>query len=219
MLDRLRASFGRKLLELDGFSFHEFPTPDQLSQASEQELRDLGFGYRAKYVVKTVQQLQDLGGSSYLTSLVSPEKTSEQRSLALQQFSGVGRKVADCVALFSLECLDIVPVDTHVLQIAQRHYGFKPGKSSMTPTQYQSITELFRERFRYAGWAHSVLFAAQLPQFTPHAKVAGKRKTSIPPPGAQQPHEIPEDPTPQNAESQDTKRLRRSPRLQQPLEE
>jgi N-glycosylase/DNA lyase len=27
---------------------------------------------------------------------------------------GVGNKVADCIALFSLDCHDIIPVDTHV---------------------------------------------------------------------------------------------------------
>ncbi len=33
---------------------------------------------------------------------------------------GVGRKVADCVALFSLDQSDTVPVDTHVWQVASR---------------------------------------------------------------------------------------------------
>ena len=38
--------------------------------------------------------------------------------------AGVGRKVADCVALFSLDKHDVVPVDTHVWDIACR---MKPG--------------------------------------------------------------------------------------------
>jgi N-glycosylase/DNA lyase len=35
----------------------------------------------------------------------------------LIEIKGVGNKVADCVALFSLDCSDSVPIDTHVYQI------------------------------------------------------------------------------------------------------
>ena len=40
----------------------------------------------------------------------------------LQQMKGVGRKVADCVALFSLDQTGCIPVDTHVWRIANRDY-------------------------------------------------------------------------------------------------
>lgn len=36
---------------------------------------------------------------------------------ALQELHGVGPKVADCIALFSLDKLDAVPCDTHVWQV------------------------------------------------------------------------------------------------------
>ena len=32
----------------------------------------------------------------------------------LMQLKGVGRKVADCIALFSMDCPETIPVDTHV---------------------------------------------------------------------------------------------------------
>jgi len=65
MLASLRRNYGDKLCTIDGVSgiiayfstfppgedFHTFPTLDQLSKAKESELRNLGFGYRAKYVV------------------------------------------------------------------------------------------------------------------------------------------------------------------------
>ena len=41
---------------------------------------------------------------------------------AVSLFSGVGKKVADCVALFCLDQFNAVPVDTHVWQIACRDY-------------------------------------------------------------------------------------------------
>ena len=40
----------------------------------------------------------------------------------LTKFSGVGRKVADCVALFSLDQENTIHVDVHVQHIASRDY-------------------------------------------------------------------------------------------------
>lgn len=33
---------------------------------------------------------------------------------------GIGRKVADCICLFSLSCHSSVPIDTHMFQIAKK---------------------------------------------------------------------------------------------------
>jgi len=80
-----------------------------------------------------------------------------------------GPKVADCVALFSCDARDVVPVDTHVWAIACRHYdpdGTLRGSKSLTRRVYESVGDRFRHRFgAAAGWAHSWLFAAELPQF------------------------------------------------------
>jgi N-glycosylase/DNA lyase len=45
--------------EVDGVEMRRFPTLEELSEASEEELRDLGVGYRAKYIVETVKILQE----------------------------------------------------------------------------------------------------------------------------------------------------------------
>ena len=87
----------------------------------------------------------------------------------LMLMPGVGRKVADCVALFSLDQTEGIPVDTHVWDIALRDYDpllSLKGAKSITPAIYEEVGEVFRKRFpRKAGWAHSVLFAAELPEF------------------------------------------------------
>ena len=41
----------------------------------------------------------------------------EEARRRLMEFMGVGRKVADCVALFGLGWKEVVPVDTHVFQV------------------------------------------------------------------------------------------------------
>lgn len=84
----------------------------------------------------------------------------------------VGPKVADCIALFSMDKPSCIPVDTHVLQIATRDYGLKI--KTLNAKTYASIGDTFEKVFgEHAGWAHSVLFAADL---TPKAKP--KRKAS-----------------------------------------
>jgi len=85
----------------------------------------------------------------------------------LQLLPGVGRKVADCVCVFSLDHADSIPVDTHVWDIAVRDYcpSLKSYKS-LTPKVYEEVGDIFRIKFgAKAGWAHSVLFAAELPLF------------------------------------------------------
>lgn len=65
----------------------------------------------------------------------------------------------------SLDKHDVVPIDTHVYQIAVRDYKFKGNKSMKTLNKetYAAIRLFFKDIFgEYAGWAQSVLFAADL---------------------------------------------------------
>ncbi|KAJ7097823.1 N-glycosylase/DNA lyase [Mycena belliarum] len=126
-------------------------------------LRTLGFGYRADFIQRTAKMLVDTHGSGqapekFLASLrnVSTDQAREE----LLKFVGVGRKVADCVLLMSLDKKEVIPVDTHVQQIAIKHYGLKgslSSKATMTPKLYEEIrSRLFAVWGDYAGWAHSV---------------------------------------------------------------
>jgi len=57
----------------------------------------------------------------------------------------------------------VIPVDTHVHQIAIKHYGFRGvsgTKQAMSPKLYGAISEKFYGVWGdYAGWAHSVSFS------------------------------------------------------------
>ncbi|TFJ82917.1 hypothetical protein NSK_005773 [Nannochloropsis salina CCMP1776] len=161
MLDRLRKTYGEPL----GKGYHAFPPLSSLASASEEELRGLGLGYRARFIKLTASQLLDLGGREWLMSL--REKSREEAQQALCTFPGVGRKVADCVALFSLDQHGAIPVDVHVWRIACRDYSpvLKEHKS-LTPAVYEAVGDIFRNKFgSHAGWAHSLLFAAELPDY------------------------------------------------------
>lgn len=58
-------------------------------------------------------------------------------------------------------------MDTHVYQIATKHYGLQypgKGKVAMSPKLYDEVNKrLTRVWGSYAGWAHSVNYFKELP--------------------------------------------------------
>lgn len=161
MLQRLRQRYGTPLI---AETYYQFPTLDQLAQATEADLRDLGFGYRAKYIVGTVKQLQVLGGRAWLLQLRDKTLYSDEQVLEqLQQFAGVGPKVAACVALYSLDRLNLVPMDVHMNRIVARHY--------------KSLEHYVKLYAPYAGWMQCIQFTAQVFASAP-AKRKRKPKSS-----------------------------------------
>eukprot|EP00980_Cylindrotheca_fusiformis_P029368 scaffold23456_cov144-Cylindrotheca_fusiformis.AAC.2 len=172
MVNAIRANYGEPLITISDETLYSFPSLDQLlAQANDADFRTkCGLGYRSKYILETLQILQKHGGEEYLTNL-----RTIQDPLVVQEklceFCGVGRKVADCVALFSLRQDDAIPVDVHVWNIARRDYDPDNALAqikSLTPTTYHQVGNLFRSRFEQkAGWAHSLLFVAELPSFRP----------------------------------------------------
>lgn len=106
MIERLCKAAG-ELLEPGVYGF---PEPEAIARLTEAELRAMGFGYRAPFVVKLAQ--------GFLTEkwqvsefMEGPTPDVRKRLLALP---GVGPKVADCILLFGLGRLDAFPVDTWI---------------------------------------------------------------------------------------------------------
>lgn len=124
-------------------------------KANEAKLRKLGFGYRAPYIVSALKTIEKKGGEAWIRGLRA-KPLAEVRS-ELVQLKGVGRKVADCVALFSMDCPETIPVDTHVFQIAKKFGFLKKGQSSQALNEktYAQISDAFVGRYGdKAGWAH-----------------------------------------------------------------
>ncbi|XP_022141451.1 N-glycosylase/DNA lyase OGG1 [Momordica charantia] len=177
------SSLGNYLGNVEGFEFHEFPSLERLSLVSEAELREAGFGYRAKYIVGSVKALEAKpgGGAEWLLSL--RDLDLEEVIDALSSLPGIGPKVAACIALFSLDQHHAIPVDTHVWQIATRYLVPELAGARLTPKLCNRVAEAFVNKYgKYAGWAQTLLFVADLPQqkalLSSHLEKSTKRKKS-----------------------------------------
>ena len=95
-------------------AYYPFPSPSALASPEvSAKLRALGFGYRADFIQKTAAMLVETHGVARNpeTSMEASEEwlmtlrdlgTLEART-ELLKFMGVGRKVADCILLMSLD--------------------------------------------------------------------------------------------------------------------
>lgn len=146
----------------------------------EAHLRELGFGYRAKYIAETARIVAKEKPRDWLETIRNPNvpgfgtpdiprekhSTYKEAQEELLSLKGVGPKVSDCVCLMGLGWGQSVPVDTHVWQIAQRDYKFGKKSKTFNKAMYDAVGDHFRGLWGdYAGWAHSVLFTADLRQF------------------------------------------------------
>lgn len=140
--------------------------------------------HRARFIVGSIQQLlQPDKGEAWLHSL--RDAPYEEALQALQILPGVGPKVAACVCLFSLDKHQAVPVDTHVWQLACRHYSPQLRGRSLTPKLMVEVERVLQGVFgSHAGWAHNTLFVAELASsrdalpehLQPHTPAGGKGK-------------------------------------------
>tara|TARA_E500000331_G_scaffold27808_1_gene23604 strand:- start:1205 stop:2041 length:837 start_codon:yes stop_codon:yes gene_type:complete len=87
-----------------------FPGPEKIINFGEENLRKLGFGFRAPYIIDASKKvinkdivLSDLFNFSYQKSLNE-----------LTEINGVGRKVADCIMTYGLQREDVFAVDRWV---------------------------------------------------------------------------------------------------------
>lgn len=147
MQQSLSSAYGSEFTTPTG-TYYSFPTPRDLAKATEEELRELGLGYRAPYVTETSRLI----ATGELTHNDIPGEYEAARE-ALTGFVGVGPKVADCVCLFSLGHLEAVPLDTWIQTAIDDYYPECKRDS------YQATSTAIREYFGpYAGYAQTYVF-------------------------------------------------------------
>ena len=107
-----------KPVNLAGNTLQTFPTPEELARVGEGELRELGLGFRARYVAEIAPAVAT--GRVDLNAL---RRASYREAKAeLMVLPGVGEKVADCVLVFSLDKLEGFPVDRWIRRCLKEWY-------------------------------------------------------------------------------------------------
>ena len=144
--------------------FFLFPKPEKLANASITDIAKCGLGYRSKYVKKAAIAVNE--GTIDFSSL-KKQNYQEARDSLCQVF-GIGKKVADCILLFSLDKLEAVPLDRWVLRILQKYYSkdFQISTKTITEKTYDDLHNKIVEHFgKYAGYGQQFLFKNERESF------------------------------------------------------
>jgi len=152
LMERMSNEFGNPV-SLKGETRYTFPTPADLAEAGEGELRRLGLGFRAPYVDEASKAV--LEGRLDLSALVQMPYVETKE--ALMKMKGIGPKIADCIAIFSLEKLEAFPIDVWIRRALAEWYF--PGQK--TPSD-KILLEWAQNHFgRYGGYSQQYLFHGQ----------------------------------------------------------
>ena len=117
LCDGLAERFGERF-DTEHGALYGLPSPERLAACSEQELRALGMGYRAPYLIRTAGMVAD---GFPLNELCRMEY--DEAHARLTELAGVGDKVADCVLLFGCRQASAFPVDTWVEKLLADWFG------------------------------------------------------------------------------------------------
>ncbi len=160
-IKKISERWGDKI-EYKGNVYYAFPTPEQLKEATLEEIKETGASFRSKYIIDTISKVNsaiEAKNNGTLNEELQQFDLEYIKSLpvdechkALQNFMGVGAKVADCIMLFSMSKHSAFPVDVWIKR-AMIHFYLAPDVS------LNKIRVFGRDKFgELAGLAQQYLF-------------------------------------------------------------
>lgn len=154
-INRISEKWGNAV-EYKGECYYTFPSVEALKDATEDEIRSTGASFRSRYIYDTVQKIYNcsLGKEEFEQYDLARIKTlsDDECHKELQNFTGVGAKVADCIMLFSMAKYSAFPVDVWVKR-AMEHFYLAPDVS------LNKMRIFGREKFgKLSGFAQQYLF-------------------------------------------------------------
>ena len=139
---------------------HNFPTPQRLAAADPFTLSRCTNNnrLRAANIISASRRIVE--GSIDLDSLRNKQMPLDELRLTLSQNSGIGFKIADCIALFGLGRFDAFPIDTHVRQYLGTWFKSAAALRSLSPATYLMMDAEARTLLNpeFAGYAGHILF-------------------------------------------------------------
>ena len=152
IIERISKQYGKEIKWNDE-TYYTFPTVEELSKASVQDLRALGLGFRDKRVYDTTKMI--------LNKAIDLEQIENSDDIEfikqeLLKLPGVGGKVADCIMLFALNKFEVFPIDVWVRRVMNELYIKNEDE---TKVDKKEIEKLAQEKYaNLAGLAQQYLF-------------------------------------------------------------
>ncbi len=155
IIERISKKYGRKIV-WNRKEYYTFPTPEELSKATIEELRKLGLGFRDVRVFETTRMVRNKDiDIEKIAKLKDVEKLREE----LLRFPGVGPKVADCIMLFSMKKFEVFPIDVWVKRVMTELYFENNNKEVKINPNNKQILQFAQNKFgKLAGLAQQYLF-------------------------------------------------------------
>jgi N-glycosylase/DNA lyase len=115
-IEELSMKYGTKIT-FENKEYYLFPKYEQIKDLKESDFRNIGVGFRDKYLVNFLNKYETLKDINKLNTKDALEE--------LMSVKGIGLKVASCILLFGYKRLDVFPIDTWVRQYISRNYNIK----------------------------------------------------------------------------------------------
>ena len=121
-IECIAENYGEKIETGEGFhgeDFYSFPSPEKLSQALAEDLREIcRVGFRDKRIVESSKIIA--AGDIDMEAIF--QMTRDQGKEILMTLPGVGPKVSDCILLFGFNKDQAFPVDVWVKRVMEHFY-------------------------------------------------------------------------------------------------
>lgn len=150
-IETLAEQYGRYIENYRGRERYSFPELQTVASLEIPMLDKVKLGYRARYLIETARQLE-AGTMKELEQMRDGRASTKEVLDRLSTLSGVGSKVANCIALFGMKKAEAFPVDIWMRRIMSEYYG-------MDFDDVKAMERYGTERFgKYAGYAQQYLF-------------------------------------------------------------
>lgn len=117
-IEKLSFKFGKKV-SFNNENYYLFPTFDELKDVKIDDLKDMGLGYRDKFVINAIDYLKTNKNLFKKLNKLDGEDSIKE----LLKIKGVGLKVASCILLFGFYKLDVFPIDRWVKKNISINYN------------------------------------------------------------------------------------------------
>ena len=152
IIERMSTQYGNKII-FKNKEYYTFPSIEQLSKASVEDLKKLGLGFRDKRIYETTKIFNE---KKMTLEELKNENNTEKLRQKLLLLPGVGPKVADCIMLFALHKYDVFPVDVWVRRVMNELYIKNEDETKVSNKEIQKIA---KEKYDVlAGLAQQYLF-------------------------------------------------------------